>query len=216
MDVEVTVRVKTQQVIIPGQEHKPNELPLRRWTVEMYMLNDNQQEETLDIITHCLYKLHPTFRNPRQVKTVPPYLIDEIGWGQFDLEIECKLFDGLGSFHINHSILFKDNAYSIDYVIKVPLEVNEQADLALSRHIQLPATRNATQIKELQTLMGKIDQLREQDLTKLVQLVINDDSIKAILPGPRLIKETYLDMTKLPMELQDKIIVFMNEALRSQ
>ena len=90
--IEVTFRVKTQQVIIPEQNIRGNELPLRRWQMELLMLDATGKEVEPTILSKCIYHLHSSFKQPKRRLNSLPFFIKETGWGEFNLKIECFFY----------------------------------------------------------------------------------------------------------------------------
>lgn len=63
--IEVTFRVKTQQVIIPEQNIRGNELPLRRWQMELLMLDATGKEVEPTILSKCIYHCTLASNSPK-------------------------------------------------------------------------------------------------------------------------------------------------------
>eukprot|EP00922_Rhytidocystis_sp_ex-Travisia-forbesii_P033749 GHVS01050139.1.p1 GENE.GHVS01050139.1~~GHVS01050139.1.p1 ORF type:complete len:217 (-),score=30.41 GHVS01050139.1:426-1076(-) len=61
-----------------------------KWTV---MLRSADGEDPSYYIKRVFYELDPTFNNPKRLKTVPPYEITEVGWGEFLLHAKVGFVD---------------------------------------------------------------------------------------------------------------------------
>ena len=105
------MRVKTQHIILPNAP-AVLDLPLRRWRMEICLLDQNDNEIEANILSSCTYYLHPTFKDPIRQIAAPPFALEEEGWGQFDLKIICQFIENAGKFTIKHALLFGDDAYA--------------------------------------------------------------------------------------------------------
>jgi hypothetical protein len=56
---------------------------------DKYKINDS------DVIKSVLFRLHPTFRPPQVLLTRPPFAVERIGWGIFNVSIVVKFHDNL-------------------------------------------------------------------------------------------------------------------------
>jgi len=60
-----------------------------------------------EFIESVTYHLHPTFLPPSCTVTDPPYQIDRLGWGIFQIGIDIKLKSGQ-IVQLKHNLKFKD------------------------------------------------------------------------------------------------------------
>lgn len=67
------------------------EYPMRQWSIEITMLNEQGEEITALILDKVTYTLHPTFANPVRTLKLPPFRVEEQGWGEFDIPIAVHL-----------------------------------------------------------------------------------------------------------------------------
>jgi transcription initiation factor IIF auxiliary subunit len=61
-----------ERVLTRGRSNKPavNEgFPMKEWTVELYILDQDGKEKPAKCFTKVVYNLHPSFENPTQSKT---------------------------------------------------------------------------------------------------------------------------------------------------
>ena len=114
-----TVRVKTKQHILPDVPPVEN-FPVRQWSIELVLLNEENKEVPASIFEKVTYHLHPTFANPDRTITEPPFRIQEQGWGGFPLDISVFFLDEAGERKIPHDLNFLQEEYEVDHVIQVP------------------------------------------------------------------------------------------------
>lgn len=114
-----TVRVKTKQHILPDVPPVEN-FPVRQWSIELVLLNEENKEVPASIFEKVTYHLHPTFANPDRTITEPPFRIQEQGWGGFPLDISVFFLDKAGERKIPHDLNFLQEEYEVDHVIQVP------------------------------------------------------------------------------------------------
>lgn len=115
-----TVRIKTKQSVLPDVPPPVENFPMRQWTIELVLLDEQGNEIPATIFDKVVYHLHPTFANPHRTFTEPPFRIEEQGWGGFELLISAHLLEKGGEKKITHDLHFMKDAYEIDHVIQVP------------------------------------------------------------------------------------------------
>ncbi|ORE07237.1 hypothetical protein BCV72DRAFT_226956 [Rhizopus microsporus var. microsporus] len=88
MSVYQDFKISSHNSVIKGASAKnSNGHPWRDWQVSLVAVDNGKEVKGKAslILDHVEYILHPTFENPRRVKTKEPYLLQEQGWGEFDL-----------------------------------------------------------------------------------------------------------------------------------
>lgn len=118
------VRVKTTQHILPDLDPVEG-FPMREWSIEIVLLDKDNNEIPLSIVDRVVYHLHPTFANPNRKFTEPPFKIVEQGWGGFALNISLFLVDKGGERKITHDLNFLKEKYEVDHVISAPININK-------------------------------------------------------------------------------------------
>ena len=94
---------------------------MRRWSVELHMLDDAGNLIPASIFEKVTYELHPTFPKPKQEFRNAPFRIDEKGWGEFDMILRCTL-KGKGSaadrdHPISHDLNFQTERYEATHTL---------------------------------------------------------------------------------------------------
>ncbi|OBA21951.1 SAS complex, SAS5 subunit/transcription initiation factor IID, subunit 14 [Metschnikowia bicuspidata var. bicuspidata NRRL YB-4993] len=172
--------------------------PMRQWSIEITMLNDQGAVIPATILDKVTYTLHPTFANPIRALKQPPFKVEEQGWGEFDIPIAVHLV-GIpgkqGERKFNHDLNFLQETYTVDHVILVPLknaqlnkllaesgpvplegDAKRKSDAeVLSKLKKLKSTSSATKGSvDLEKLAKGLTLLSEDDLITIVQMVTDN------------------------------------------
>lgn len=107
--------------MLPDVPPPVENFPMRQWSIEIVLLDDQGNEIPATIFDKVVYHLHPTFANPNRTFTEPPFRIEEQGWGGFELLISGHLMEKGGEKKLTHDLHFMKDAYEIDHVIQVPI-----------------------------------------------------------------------------------------------
>ncbi|CCE63800.1 hypothetical protein TPHA_0F03190 [Tetrapisispora phaffii CBS 4417] len=118
--VKRTVRITTRQHILTDLPPVDN-FPMRKWSIEIHLLDADNKEIPATIFDRVVYHLHPTFTNPNRTFKESPYTIEEQGWGGFPLHISLFLIEKAGERKITHDLNFLQDEYTADHVISIPL-----------------------------------------------------------------------------------------------
>lgn len=97
--------------------------PWRTWKITLVaMEGEKEVKGKLSVILdHVCYILHPTFEEPRRVKTEEPYVLEEKGWGEFDMRILLYFADNLTDPKIlTFDLNFAQSDYSIICKVEFP------------------------------------------------------------------------------------------------
>jgi len=115
-DVKRTVKLVTEQVIMPNKDSGVEGFPLRNWKIQVYLVNDEGKDVPATLFDKATYNLHPSFGNKaKQVKTKPPFKIEEEGWGEFEMEVVLTSSDK--DHHIPHDLNFQQPRYEALHTI---------------------------------------------------------------------------------------------------
>ena len=208
---EVTIRVKTQQVVIREAERE-DDLPIRRWRIELWLLDSNGQETDADIISSCIYQLHPSFKNPTRCVTECPFALEENGWGEFNIKINCEFLDNSGKFKINHLIEFEEDAYYVDYGVNIPFYDTKIRE-TLGTRFKLPPLLTETKIKTKlhPMLVRMLVALDEIEVTKVFKMILNDPIVQGEIERSDRHKPFYMILGQLPDELLNDIMEYLEK-----
>ncbi|CEP12758.1 hypothetical protein [Parasitella parasitica] len=149
--------VYTQDIKIICQNHvlkstaKASEgHPWRNWKIRVVAVdNDREKKGKLNhLLDHVEYWLHPTFVNPVRDFKKEPYLLQEKGWGEFDMRVILYFKDFLLEpdpeeilfdlhfrepiYTIKHTIIFNDPSPELIRILQMELPTS---DLQTTIHI---------------------------------------------------------------------------------
>lgn len=211
----ITLRVKTQNVTLVEPKNE-EELPLRRWQVELNLLDKNDNEIGLDIIQKCKFYLHPSFSNHVRLIKTPPYIVQETGWGEFDIKITGTFKHSSGSFKITHDLLFENEAYVVDYSVSI---VNCSKDLVrmlkpfYDIHI---AESTTTSYPDMKFQWPSITELDEDELSEFVQMVLENKAVHTEMSNYDRKDQFYMFMGQIPVDEQLRLIEFVKEKISTR
>lgn len=174
--------------------------PMREWSIEIYLVDEDNNKIPATIFDKVVYHLHPTFANPNRTFTETPFQIQEQGWGGFPLDISLFLLEKGGERKITHDLNFLQESYEVDHVIQVPTNkpllaaelaktgpMDESAGgPAAKRKTGVPngevkvkkaKTASASTVKgnvDIEKLAFGLTKLNEDDLVGVVQMVTDN------------------------------------------
>lgn len=196
VDVKRTIRVITHQHVVTDIPPVQEGFPMRRWLIEIVMLDQNGKEVPANIFDKVTYHLHPTFENPVRSFKEPPFKISEQGWGEFDMTILLHLI-GKVERKVSHDLHFLEERYTEDHTISIPTknttlarilmesgpvpgsgsgvegEKRKAADAAGSK-AKKPRTSAIKGNVDLEKLADGLTKLTEDDLIVVVQMVTDN------------------------------------------
>lgn len=92
--------------------------PMRQWSIEIYLVNDEGQDVPATIFEKVTYELHPSFeKRAKQIFKKPPFRIEEKGWGEFDMQITLSALHKGGEFPLHHDLNFSHGEYEAKHTI---------------------------------------------------------------------------------------------------
>lgn len=217
--VKRTVRIKTSQHVMPELPPVEN-FPMRQWSIEIYLLDDEGKEIPATIFDKVVYHLHPTFSNPNRSFADPPFRIEEQGWGGFPLDISVFLLEKAGERKITHDLNFLKEAYEIDHIIQVPtnkpllateLTKSGPVDDASAKRkasttssepkVKKAKSASATTVKgnvDIEKLAFGLTKLNEDDLVGVVQMVTDNKTPEMNVTNNVEEGEFIIDLYSLP------------------
>lgn len=111
---------------------------MRKWSIEVWLLDEQGNEILPTVFEKCTYNLHPTFERNKQGKRArsltyhhmalvgltraivfkkPPFRIDEKGWGEFDMNIVLTAVGKGGEHTLEHDLNFQSERYEAKHLI---------------------------------------------------------------------------------------------------
>ncbi|KAK7426072.1 transcription factor TFIIF complex subunit Tfg3 [Neonectria magnoliae] len=180
-ELQRKVRVVTEQHILTDKPAVEN-FPIRKWSLKLFLLDEDGTERPADVFTKVVYNLHPTFENPVQTFTKPPFLCTNEGWGEFDFSIDCyttektklapiiqDLHFGKNKYEITHAVTFKNPSQALQERLREtgPLPTDEE-HRPKKKGI---ATKKSAQKFDYEKIAEALEKLEEEDLLRVIQLI---------------------------------------------
>ncbi|KAG0100200.1 hypothetical protein BGZ93_003370 [Podila epicladia] len=104
------VKVVTDQIIVKGQ--KQHGFPMRSWKISIVGVGPDGEDQRLPYVDYVEYILHHTFEQPLRKVADYPFLLQEKGWGEFDMKIMFYFVDkSVAPFVLDHDLNFQKNHY---------------------------------------------------------------------------------------------------------
>jgi len=228
--VQRTIRIVTNQNIVEGAPVPAEGFPLRAWSIEVFLLDQNKNPIPATIFDKVTYHLHPTFANPTRILKKAPFKIEEQGWGEFELGITLTFIDKSGDRKLGHDLNFQQNRYEVDHTINVPItksanlrslllesgsvpEIDEiigdkrkqnNAIDSKNKRSKLATSSMASAIKgsvDLEKLAEGLTKLNEDDLLGVVQMVTDNRTPEMNIKNDVEEGEFTMDLYTLPESL---------------
>lgn len=92
----------------------PDEFPLRKWSIDVYLVGPNGEELPANCFEKVTYKLHESFdERAIQAMKTPPFSIEENGWGEFEMKIVLTPVGNPkgGDITLSHDLNFREERY---------------------------------------------------------------------------------------------------------
>ncbi|KAI5457705.1 yeats family-domain-containing protein [Mariannaea sp. PMI_226] len=180
-DQQRKVKVVTEQNIITDKA--PIEgFPMREWSLRLYLVDEEGNERDADVFTKVVYNLHPTFENPTQTFTKPPFTCKNEGWGEFEFSIDCYTTEKTklapiiqdlnflkNKYDVTHTVVFKNPSQALQERLRDtgPLP-NDEEHRAKKKGI---ATKKSSQKFDYEKIAEALEKLEEEDLLRVIQLI---------------------------------------------
>ncbi|KAL2141148.1 hypothetical protein VTI28DRAFT_2773 [Corynascus sepedonium] len=179
MIVERKIKVVTEQHNI----NKPavNEgFPMKEWTVEIYILDQDGKEKPARCFTKAVYHLHPSFANPVQTFMEPPFKCTNEGWGEFEMSIDLFTTEKGGKqtiihdlnfaaaqYENIHTLTFKNPSQALQQILREtgPLPSDEE------RKIKKADGSKKKKTFDIEKMADGLVKLGEDDLLQVIQLI---------------------------------------------
>ncbi|KAK5060069.1 hypothetical protein LTR84_009953 [Exophiala bonariae] len=227
-DVKRSIKIITEQKVIPGADSGVEGFPLRHWSMRIVLLHaDTKQEIDADVFDSVLYHLHESFgAKAKQTFKKPPFRVSEDGWGEFELTADLK--DLSGKTHsIVHDLNFTQPRYETKHIINfknpkgtllealrnsgpIPGETAANGADASSKKRASEVGAGGTQKKkkggdgkavDMDKLAEGLQKLGEDDLLQVVQMVHDNKSEESWMRNDVEQGEFHVDLYTLPENL---------------
>lgn len=209
-DVKRWVKLITHQT--PIEEPSPMEgYPMRKWDIEIWLLDDQGNEVTANVFEKATYNLHPSFEKNKQVFKKPPFRIDEKGWGEFDMSIVLSAVNKGGEHTLDHDLNFQSERYEAKH--QVTFRNPKPELLALLQESGSDAngvkgSKDAAKKKnrrdknvDMEKLAEGLQKLTEDDLLHVVTMVHDNKTSETYTKNDVENGEFHVDLYTLPDSL---------------
>ncbi|KAB5570256.1 yeats family-domain-containing protein [Coniochaeta sp. 2T2.1] len=179
--IERKVKVVTEQHNID----KPAQMegyPMKEWTIEIYILDQEGKEHPANCFTKVTYNLHPSFANPVQTFTEAPFRCTNEGWGEFEMTIDMYTTEKGGKTTIPHDlnflqatyenihkVNFKNPSMALQAVLREtgPVPTDEERK---SKKVDV-AVKSKKRVYDIEKMAEALPQCEEDDLLQIIQMI---------------------------------------------
>jgi len=221
MLVERKVKVVVEQHVI-DKPSPVEEFPMRSWSMRLFILDEDGNERPADVFTKVVYNLHPTFENPVQTFTKPPFICSNEGWGEFEIGIDCYTTEKTKLQPIIQDLNFLETKYSSvhDVTFKNPSQALQERlretgplpnDEERSRKKGLSSGPTGTGKKggsqkfDYEKIAEALQKLEEEDLLKVIQLINENKAPDTYIRSDVEAGEFSIDLYTMPDTLTTKL-----------
>ncbi|KAG5960582.1 hypothetical protein E4U52_006726 [Claviceps spartinae] len=213
-ELQRSVKLVTEQHVID----KPSpvaEFPMREWSLQLHLLDEEGNERPADLFTKVVYNLHPTFENPVQTFTKPPFLCTNEGWGEFEISVECYTTEKSKLAPIIHDLNFGEERY--EHVHTVTFKNPSQALQERLRETgPLPNDEDRQRKKgilgkknvhkyDYEKIAEALEKLEEEDLLRVIQLINENKGPDTYIRSDVEAGEFSIDLYTMPDPLTSKL-----------
>ncbi|MCJ1298688.1 hypothetical protein MMC08_001478 [Hypocenomyce scalaris] len=229
-EVKRTIKLITEQKPI-DEPSGVEGFPLRKWNIQIFLLNEHGEEVPATIFSKALYKLHPSFdKRQNQTFTRPPFKIEEKGWGEFDMEIVLSAVDKGGEFPIPHDLNFQSTRYESKHQITFknpkpgllaalresgPTPGDENGLKKIRGDDPAKKKKRADKGIDMDKLADNLQKLGEDDLLRVVQMVHDNKTPETYTKNDVEQGEFHVDLYTLPDSLVRMLWEFSSERVGS-
>jgi len=224
-DVKRTIKIVTEQKVID----KPSGVegfPLRRWSIQLFMLNESGEEIPASVYSKATYHLHESFgKRATQTITSPPFRIQEEGWGEFDMQIVLTAMEKGGDTTLSHDLNFAENRYETKHVVAFknlksalleklresgPVPGDENGKKRTGEE-SVKKKKRVDKGIDMDQLAENLQRLQEDDLLQVVQMVHDHKSPESYTKNDVDAGEFHVDLYTLPDSLIKMLWDFSSE-----
>ncbi|ODQ54389.1 SAS complex, SAS5 subunit/transcription initiation factor IID, subunit 14 [Saitoella complicata NRRL Y-17804] len=116
-EVKRTVKFITSSSILKNRKPAAEGFPMRKWSIRIMCEDAHGRDVPATFLERVTYTLHPTFAEPIRKLDQAPFLIEEEGWGEFDISVTLHYAGGAGEKVIPHDLHFQAPKYEKKHVL---------------------------------------------------------------------------------------------------
>ncbi|KAG4031127.1 hypothetical protein MFRU_010g02520 [Monilinia fructicola] len=222
-DVKRVIKLITEQRNIDKPALQEG-FPMKSWNIEIYVLDEAGNERPATCFSKAVYNLHPTFPNPTQTFTEPPFRCENEGWGEFDMTIDLFTTPTGGKHSIAHDLNFAKTRYEAKHAITFknpsrelinvlretgPVPGDENGGVSRKKDADGKKRKRTGQI-DMEKLAEGLIKLQEDDLLHVVQMIHDNKSEDTYTKNDIDQGEFHVDLYTLPESLVKMLWDFVN------
>ncbi|KAI7857151.1 yeats family-domain-containing protein [Circinella umbellata] len=145
MELTQDIKIICQNSIIKGTGAQTFDgHPLRNWKIKLVAVDNGKEKKgrLSELLDHVEYILHPTFTDPRRVVTKEPYLLQEKGWGEFDMRIVLYFVNNIANTELlSFDLNFTQAQYSVTKTVVFQSPAPELVNILSREPAPLPPAK---------------------------------------------------------------------------
>ncbi|KAI8970203.1 yeats family-domain-containing protein [Mycotypha africana] len=127
------IKVTCHNHVLKGSEARSEDgHPWRNWKISLVAMDNGEEVKgkLSMILNYIQYILHPTFSEPHRTRKVEPYVLQEKGWGEFDLKIVLYFKNDIANPQVlSFDLNFAQPTYSKVITLEFPNASSELIEL---------------------------------------------------------------------------------------
>ncbi|KAF9896416.1 hypothetical protein BX616_007502, partial [Lobosporangium transversale] len=137
-------------------------------------INANGEEEPLPYVEYVEYLLHHTFEQPLRKVTEYPFMLQEKGWGEFDMKIMLYFADkSTTPYSLDHDLNFQLAHYEVSHTLTFKPDLKPSFLKLLNQPVETISSRDTHNSNGAQ---AKTNKRRREDTLKPKSKRIKDDA----------------------------------------
>ncbi|OIW33554.1 SAS complex, SAS5 subunit/transcription initiation factor IID, subunit 14 [Coniochaeta ligniaria NRRL 30616] len=209
--IERKIKVVTEQHNID----KPAQMegfPMKEWTIEIYVLDQDGKEHPATCFTKVVYNLHPSFEQPTQTYTEPPFKCTNEGWGEFEMTIDMYTTEKGGKTSIPHDlnfakptyenvhkVLFKNPSMALQAILRETGPVPTDEERKIKKVDAGP--KNKKRVYDIEKMADALPQCEEDDLLQIIQMIHDGKTDNTFVSNNIDAGEFSVDLYTLPEDI---------------
>ncbi|KAK3357290.1 yeats family-domain-containing protein [Lasiosphaeria hispida] len=216
---------RTRTIKLVTEQHNINKpavnegFPMKQWTVEIYMLDQDGKEHPAKCFHKVVYNLHPSFENPVQTFMEPPFKCTNEGWGEFEMSIDMYTTEKGGKhtfmhdlnfsapqYEITHTITFKNPSQALQQILREtgPLPSDEER-----KSKKVDGAKKKKSAIDIEKMADGITKFGEDELLQVVQMIHDGRDDNTYIQNNIDAGEFSVDLYTLPDPLMKQLWEYM-------
>ncbi|KAF2486358.1 yeats family-domain-containing protein [Neohortaea acidophila] len=215
--IKRTVKLVTNQSILPNETPEGEEIPMRGWDISIYLVGPDGEELPANCFEKVVYVLHESFgKRAKQTIKTPPFMIKEKGWGEFDMLItltpigapkggdqtlQHDLNFAQERYESTHSVVFRNPKPELLKILQESGPAGDANGATTTGTSKAPKRKPASRNVDMDKLAEALPQLSEDDLLQVVQMVHDNKTEETYTKNDLENGEFHVDLYTLPDNL---------------